>query len=449
MSLYPTSEWADGLGSTTEVGLPACQISRISSIARQFVPDGAFWVDALCVPEAKGLRKEAILLMAETYRRADKVVVSDASIRAFCTSSSSLQELAFRVQASSWMQRLWTLQEAILARELYFEVGDGLIPFSRFENAHREMVELIPSVLGSIPRNILIQRFFPPQMALMFDVEPVESQHPESSNTSATATKNRNMRSTHRYNIVEITRLLTRRTTSKREDETIAIAGLMKFDTAQLLAEQDADARMRVFWLQVKFLPISLLFVCKPTLPYPGFRWAPRSLTGIGPTQPEGLALCTPIGLLVQQELTVISFRSPVEFNGTAADPDKLFVVNLAENLAYYLQDLRRDFGGRRCTVNGIIALSRTRATALPLVEEGSVVAMAAVHVPTHADLSWLSLPKKECVSALRCEFLVGGLLFTEVPWPLIPGSDTYKVARALNIPHVEGTLLSTHLLVT
>ncbi|KAK0236550.1 hypothetical protein EDD85DRAFT_576878 [Armillaria nabsnona] len=116
--------WADGLGSTTEVGLPTCQINRLASIARRLIPSGAFWMDALCVPEKRDLRKRAIGLMAETYRNADAVLVIDSGIRS-CSVFAPLEERLLHIISSGWMQRLWTLQEALLARKLIFEFADG------------------------------------------------------------------------------------------------------------------------------------------------------------------------------------------------------------------------------------------------------------------------------------------------------------------------------------
>ncbi|KAI0754614.1 hypothetical protein C8Q80DRAFT_1226746, partial [Daedaleopsis nitida] len=144
--------WADGLGSTTEEGLPACQVSRISQHARDLLSsesDGAFWVDSLCVPAAKELRKRAIRLMAETYTRAEKVIVFDTSVRTFCNASTTRKEVFLRISTSPWMQRVWTLQEACLTRELYFEVSDGLVSLQRLATAmHRAQIPKAESVLG-------------------------------------------------------------------------------------------------------------------------------------------------------------------------------------------------------------------------------------------------------------------------------------------------------------
>ena len=65
--------WAGGgLGSTTEAGLPTCQLARIT---RLLVSDSAFWVDSLCVLEVQERHKAAIRFMAESYQCANAIVV--------------------------------------------------------------------------------------------------------------------------------------------------------------------------------------------------------------------------------------------------------------------------------------------------------------------------------------------------------------------------------------
>ncbi|KAI0694792.1 hypothetical protein C8Q76DRAFT_634099, partial [Earliella scabrosa] len=245
--------WADGLGSTTEAGLPACQVARIATYASQLIPDsdGAFWVDALCVPGARELRKSAIILMKETYRRAAKVVVFDESIRTLCARTTSHKDIFFRIATSSWMRRVWTLQEALLARELYFELSDGLLPLRDLERTLEYSMEPVPSSLGPIVRDAIMAQYVSDSHLWSHSVE----------------------------SIANVVGLLRARTTSKPEDETIAIAGLLGVSVASLLAESDASARMRVFLRELKTLPASMLVSSYPRQSVPGFRWAPLSLT--------------------------------------------------------------------------------------------------------------------------------------------------------------------------
>ena len=73
-------------------------------------------------------------------------------------------------------------------------------------------------------------------------------------------------------------------TASKPEDETIAIAELLGVDVARPLATEhiDADARPRVFFLELKTLPApGILFDGAPKLRFPGFQWVPRLISAV------------------------------------------------------------------------------------------------------------------------------------------------------------------------
>ncbi|KAF9262441.1 hypothetical protein L218DRAFT_867422, partial [Marasmius fiardii PR-910] len=224
--------WIDGMGSTTETGLPTCHISHIANFARQFVEDGAFWVDSLCVPEDKSLRKQAILLMAKTYQHAEAVVVFDKSIHKLCSSSSPVESNFLRVLSSGWMQRVWTLQEALLAKKLYFEFSDGLFPGDQLlgDEASSSLFERINPLTAYLPASSLRYILKPPK-----EVDSL-------------------------YNTSKVIGMLQYRTTSKPEDETLAIAGLLNIDISKLLAESDPESRVQTLLLELRTLPTNILF---------------------------------------------------------------------------------------------------------------------------------------------------------------------------------------------
>lgn len=155
--------WADGLGvgSTAEVGLvPTCQVARIANLARLLVPDGAVWIDSLCVSDSKALRNRAIGLMAATYRQAERVLVLDATIWQLAIKTPP-KELILRLALSPWMHRVWTLPEGLLAREIHFECVDGLGPNAHLKDLLASCRELVPSsALGPILS--CISTFIPP-----------------------------------------------------------------------------------------------------------------------------------------------------------------------------------------------------------------------------------------------------------------------------------------------
>ena len=88
--------------------------------------------------------------MAETHRSADGVLVLDAGIRTLCSSSRPLEENLLRITTAAWAQRVWTLQEALLAKALHFEFSDGELVSARHlmlgvgEERHKGGTTLVP-----------------------------------------------------------------------------------------------------------------------------------------------------------------------------------------------------------------------------------------------------------------------------------------------------------------
>jgi len=260
--------WADGLGSTTEGGLPACQIRRLAAVTAQLVPGGAFWMDALCIPEKRDMRKRAIGLMARTYRDATAVLVVDAGIRS-CLLSAPLEEKLLRIVASGWMQRLWTLQEAVLAKKLVFEFADGFLPINELLPVGEGFFEaLLMGLASEIYRLVKYRQALQPGS----------------------------------FGIADVSNALSNRTSSRIEDETLAISGLLDVDAFELV-NLSPEQRMKTFLLRVEKLPPSIIFMSGARLDQPGFRWAPRTLMQkLGP--PMGnytcVASCTPDGLVAE-----------------------------------------------------------------------------------------------------------------------------------------------------
>ncbi|EMD30863.1 hypothetical protein CERSUDRAFT_100910 [Gelatoporia subvermispora B] len=261
--------WSDGLGSTTEDGLPSCQIRRLAKLVQDILPHAAIWIDSLCVPKDEMMRRRAIGLMGQTYRRADIVLVIDSGIRS-CTTRAPLKQKQLWVYTSAWMQRLWTLQEAVLADTLLFELSggfvavEGLLPTSPFE--------MLDPALGSL--SALMYR-----LLLRKDAEvDLESGLPK-------------IRLGHVPNCLEW------RTTSRAEDETLGISSLVHVDAYELV-NLPPQRRMMTLLLRVGKVPSMVAFMTSPKLDILGFRWAPRSFMNLGRVEGgESDAKVTPEGL--------------------------------------------------------------------------------------------------------------------------------------------------------
>ncbi|KAA8647223.1 hypothetical protein EYZ11_008656 [Aspergillus tanneri] len=289
--------WADGLGSTAEVGIPSCQIDRLMSMTQKIVPSGTFWLDSLCVPERKDMRKKAIGLMAQTYRNAAAVLVLDLAIQS--TSLSMPRELKLlRILSSGWMQRLWTLQEGILANEVIFALTDGLVT----------LAELIPS--GQDLFNGVVADLASEVFRLQKYKQRV-------------------------LTISDISAALRWRMTSKSEDEVLAISGLLNVD-AYTLAGLSAEKRMSTFLLEVRQLPYNIIFLSGAKLNEPAFHWAPTTfMRAVETTLSFGLGqvICTATGLLA--EYPAIYFPST-----TVDSQPNWFIRDSANERIYKLIDL-------------------------------------------------------------------------------------------------------------
>ncbi|KAJ8457555.1 hypothetical protein ONZ51_g11461 [Trametes cubensis] len=282
--------WSEGMGSTTEDGLPICLVEHISNLARSLLPEhnGAFWMDSLCVPSARQQRKQAIRLMADTYRNAAKVLVIDNSVRTMCHSERSpAPEILLRIATSAWMRRIWTLQEGILARELYFEFTNGAaaVNFAKLISAEprgcdRAFVDLAPVLTWrEAHHGPLIFSDRPPSM-------------------------------------IEVVSLLHGRSTTKDEDELIAISSLLppRVKIDELLAESDgsnlAERRMKVFLLRMRDIPLAITFGSCPRSTIEGFSWAPRMLSvdvyGSW-SDSDGAGICTEDGLVGKYHLALFN----------------------------------------------------------------------------------------------------------------------------------------------
>lgn len=311
--------WADGMGSTTEDGLPTCVVKRVASLAQNLVPEsGAFWMDSLCVPAITQARKRAILLMAQTYRDAAKVLVIDACIRAQCSTSLSLQENVVRLSLSGWVRRVWTLQEGLLARELYFEFVEGPVNVA-------EAWSLGPSLPKDFQLHQLCRAMVP-----ILSFRAVHGKHIDIERKAPLA---------------DIVRMLRLRSTTKPEDEIVAISSLLPLNLDAILAitgEDMAQRRMREFFLQLREVSSEFpMYPNAPRLTLPGFTWAPRTLARelAAANNMSGTGVCTEDGLLAEYFVTSLEEPIPIptgETLGTATSGDLEFFVALRSSRSVY-----------------------------------------------------------------------------------------------------------------
>ena len=256
--------WSDGLGNTVSNALPSCQLLRLRRLAlrasvnfRDDVP--AIWIDTLLVPVEKGKEKRmALSQLYNYYQRADIVLVLDSDLLE-ASRECSEEEILTRICFSSWMRRLWTLEEGILSRDkLVFQFRDGPVPINSLTKSVKTSSNL--TRINFQLRTNLVQGL--PDIANLYR-QPAES-------TPI---------------IAELLRTLQYRSTTKALDEPLCIAHILGLDASRLVVIDEVDIRMRELlriFAEIRTpFPMGFLFTHEPKLQLDGFRWAPISFMAL------------------------------------------------------------------------------------------------------------------------------------------------------------------------
>ena len=285
--------WADGLGNRKHNSLYRCQIDhiyrRLAALDRKLGNNNtAFyvWIDTICCPLEPDAYIHAMSLMKETYLHAANVLVLDAELEITDLSDLDPNEIMARISCSSWMRRLWTFQEAALAKNLWVQFRAESLDLDRFLKTHngddsriqaRMLHRLLKNKLLGISRNRMLMPQDRQQKAHIIG-----------------------------YGIQD-------RSVSVSSDEPLCLSTLFDLEVAKV-AEKPPLERMQEVWRLLSEtdlqIPLPLLFSSSPRLTTPGYRWAPSTIintdtpallfiqTGMGRLQPEGLQVKLPGVLL-------------------------------------------------------------------------------------------------------------------------------------------------------
>lgn len=286
--------WSDGLGNPRENQMRRCQVERLRRLVKEFF--GAdhkifFWIDTLCVPLSKDMRKVAIQRMSSTYKNATHVLVLDSQLQRISAcgqlDSVLLTEIMLRIANSGWMKRLWTFQEGRFAKQLIFQFADKTL----------DLLELI------IQQGIRFFQCFDPVanqgcFQLMSIVSLTSSiSHGQGFQQLSDTVGWPDIYLRHVFNA------LSWRSTSRAEDEAVCLASLLNLDPGIFL-DIPLEEHIPKLLLQIRKVPINLLFARGPRHDAPGFGWCPSSFlnsevsyTSQGKSE---LAECTASGLKVR-----------------------------------------------------------------------------------------------------------------------------------------------------
>ncbi|KAJ7213147.1 hypothetical protein GGX14DRAFT_342338, partial [Mycena pura] len=271
--------WADGLGNPVRNSLPVCQLKRIQACVNAAFPEDdsqpvCFWMDTLCIPVADkyhDVRKKAIGSMRQVYRNAGGVLVFDAKLQKLSRSSTN-DEKAVGVYMSNWIHRLWTFQEGMLAKKLFFQLKDGPLYEKDFvdDSVRQQEDEEKSGLYGSFQftmRSAALGHF-----TILRDFVEMKL-------------------GGNGVYFPPLTHAIQQRTTTRKSDEAICAATILNTDLEEILKIESkhvpdeilAVARMEVFLRQVGEFPQGIIFHQQPRLRRDGYCWAPKTIMGAQP----------------------------------------------------------------------------------------------------------------------------------------------------------------------
>ncbi|KAI2471519.1 hypothetical protein F4781DRAFT_440153 [Annulohypoxylon bovei var. microspora] len=276
--------WSDRMGSTTENGLPTCLVAslfeRAYALGFKYI-----WIDSLCVPQRDDARIQAIILMNATYKNSAVTIVLDSHIRQkhFNTGWPPLETTLLAIVTSPWMQRLWTLPEAILPARLIFQFRNALVSA---KDIYDVIIDYSQQHFNTVIQTLSMQFV---RMLMLTDIL-----------TQGFGKE---------IDLAEMLHMLRLRSTSRAKDEVIAIADLLDLDVKPLLAAKNIEEQRKLFFQARGRIPSDIIFTSAPRMTSPGFCWAPLSflandktpdIRGACATKKRNkLARCLPAGGLI------------------------------------------------------------------------------------------------------------------------------------------------------
>lgn len=233
-----------------------------------------FWMDTLCVPvKDDEARKQAIARMRDIYQCADRVLVLDSWVQALPRSADIIEKTC-RLYLSNWQNLLWTLQEAVLAQNLFIQFKNGP---QTLDSLQEEMTKDLTTRIelyysGSITKTL----YLVPLLSIKGSAMP-------------------GLPAAQKFLV--LLGGVVNRTTTKKSDETICLAAVLGIDPVPLLnippkkenqkqlteeekqmrERQACEKRMEKFLELIKGFEQRLIFCSLPRLKSEGFRWAPKS----------------------------------------------------------------------------------------------------------------------------------------------------------------------------
>ncbi|KAL9090252.1 MAG: hypothetical protein Q9159_002057 [Coniocarpon cinnabarinum] len=355
--------WQDGLGNVSQNALPLCQLRELQKWVNELYAEDqwpvAFWIDTICVPLDRTYRRKAIKSMYRVYSDADRVLVIEATLLSLNVAQTHPTKLLLATSTNKWVRRLWTLQEAMQAKQLYYRYSDcawpqaGMLKWYEAELGHVDLNKSSTSVPSTFDMQSILRLIYADAVAgpawnsitAFYQIQNRRSD-PQWANRST----------------INLLNLANWRRTSRWEDEPFCLSSIMGCSPAvqELIADTKDSERMSVLFKSLTTIPTNILFSLGPRQKQKCFSWLPETFLGresstgrafslttldgdhASTVTPEGLAV-TCSGIVIEGKAkyddVVISFYGTDNhilsfINGSEAEPSFRFRSPTSKRLA-------------------------------------------------------------------------------------------------------------------
>ncbi|KAL8993068.1 MAG: hypothetical protein Q9169_006623 [Polycauliona sp. 2 TL-2023] len=279
--------WTDGFGSLDGRNeASVCVLDMFSRMLEKVALQRAgnksavpelFWIDTLAIPVEQryaAQRRRAIKQMHHIYTHAKYTIVLDLSLMR-TTIGPGYSNPAMKITMCRWMTRLWTLQEAVLSRNLFFCFSDRIFAMTQLEEMFPEEDSDLQSCIPSLARTYYA--------GILGDVRP--KIHEE-------FRKNEGWIAQSDF-LALVWKAAQWRSTAHAIHETLSLATMLNQDTDEFAKpaqseegteehQQECDDRMvkllsRFAAISPCPIPPGMIFLPGPRLSKEGYGWAPRS----------------------------------------------------------------------------------------------------------------------------------------------------------------------------
>ena len=279
--------WTDGFGSLNgknEMNL--CVLTMFADLlekvtiqrsgSKSSIPE-LFWIDTLAIPvedDFTAERRKAINQMHNIYTHAKYTIVLDLSLLRV-TMGSGYSNPAMKITMCKWMTRLWTLQEAVLSKNLFFCFKDRIYSMTQLEEMFADEDSELHSCIPSLARLYY--------GGILGEIRP---------KIHAEFRKNEGWNAKSDF-LALVWKAAQWRSTTHPMHETLSLATMLNLDTEFFATppisqegtdeyRQECDDRMvellsRFAAMSPCPIPPGMIFLPGPRLSQKGYGWAPRS----------------------------------------------------------------------------------------------------------------------------------------------------------------------------